>query len=71
MSPEIVSHVVRLYTLKNKGVKLAIDTEFEAFAFTNYREATLFANRLPTMSAIEILIIMDNNIRADSSQWIH
>ena len=63
--PEVISHVVRLYSLIRKPTEFSIDNEIEAFGFLNRESAITFANRLPTMSAFEILMIMglntDNN----------
>lgn len=69
MSPEPVSHAVRLYTLKENDANFVIHTEIEAFSFFTKEEAIDFANRLPKMSALEILMII-NMVPAVDTQRI-
>ena len=62
--PEIISHVVRLYSLVRKPKEFIISDEIEAFGFMDRESAVKFANRLPQMSAFEILMIMGHNTDA-------
>lgn len=61
MSPKFVRYAVRLYTLKDEGHELAIHDEIATFAFTAGQTAIDFANRFQSMSAIEILLLMNAN----------
>jgi hypothetical protein len=63
ISPAASHHVVRLFTLMGEEEKneYFIDKEIDAFSFPNNDIAVEFADRLLTMSAIEMLNIMAVN----------
>ena len=63
----MISHVVRLYSLRREEEKdqYVIDDEIESFAFPDNESAVQFADSLLKMSAIEILRIMSLNHRED------
>lgn len=69
ISPGDISHVVRLYSLKIENNEHVIDDQIEGFAFPSYEEATEFADRLPEMSAINLLMFFrQKQVEADTDE---
>lgn len=54
--------IIRIYLLKlDKGSKeYHIDYELEAFSFNNLQASQEFVERLPSMSALEMLILLNS-----------
>lgn len=71
MSADGVGHVVRVYMSRQENDELIFDFEIEAFAFPSHDSAVAFANQLPSLTAIELLMVqsgydfelMDGNTR--------
>lgn len=61
-------YVVRLYTSRQENDEVIFDHELEAFALPSYESAVSFANRLPKLTAIELLMMQREN-NFISMQW--
>lgn len=59
MTADAVGHVVRVYMLMEERDELVVDFELEAFSFPSHEAAVSFANRLPNLTAIELLMIQN------------
>ena len=57
MSADGVGHVVRVYMSRQENDEFVFDFELEAFAFPSHQSAVLFANRLPSLTALELLMV--------------
>ena len=73
ISPVANRHVVRLYTLMGdeENNEYVNDKEVDSFSFTNEDTAVEFANRLLTMSALEMLNIMAFNKKKNEVAVLH
>ncbi|PUB08348.1 hypothetical protein [Paenisporosarcina sp. OV554] len=58
MYPTSEHPILRIYLLEHIDLGWAIQEELHAFAFLNYDAARLFLEKLPNMSALELLIMM-------------
>jgi len=58
-SADAVGYVLRIYMLKEENDDLLVDFELEAFACPSRDAAVLFANRLPHLTALELLMIQN------------
>lgn len=58
MYPTSEHPILRIYLLEHIDLGWAIQEELHAFAFLNYDTAKLFLEKLPNMSALELLIMM-------------
>ena len=70
-SPEIISHALRLYKLKEESGEFSIDYEIQAFAFPTHEVAASFANRLVNMNAIDILSLIAENSQPATTHTFH
>ncbi|WP_172370101.1 hypothetical protein [Sporosarcina jiandibaonis] len=72
-SPAASRYVVRLFTLmgEEENNEYFIDKEIDAFSFPNNDIAVEFADRLLTMSAIEMLNIMALNQKNYEAGLLH
>lgn len=61
MNPASLRPVLRIYLLENVDSGWMLQEELQAFAFWNYDKAQSFLRDLPTMSALELLIIMNTH----------
>ncbi|WP_342538296.1 hypothetical protein MKY15_19515 [Sporosarcina sp. FSL K6-1540] len=52
--------VIRLYLLNQRNFKYYIEMELEAFAFNDLESAYEFLTNLPNMSALELILMMNN-----------
>lgn len=69
ISPGDISHVVRLYSLKIENNEHIVNDQIEGFAFPNYEKALEFADRLPEMSAIDLLMFFrQKQVEADADE---
>ncbi len=59
MTADALGHVVRVYMLRQENDELIVDFELEAFAFPSHESAVLFANRLPKLTALELLMVQN------------
>jgi len=59
MSADGVGHVVRVYMSRKENDGLIFDFELEAFAFPSHDSAVAFANRLPSLTALELLMVQN------------
>jgi len=59
MSADGVGHVVRVYASRQENDELIFDFELEAFAFPSHDSAVAFANRLPSLTALELLMVQN------------
>jgi len=59
MSADAVGHVVRVYMSREEKHELIFDFELEAFAFPSHASAVLFANRLPSLTTLELLMVQN------------
>jgi len=59
MSADDQGHAVRTYMLEQENDEFIVHFELEAFAFPSHESAVLFANRLPSLSALELLMIQN------------
>jgi len=59
MYPTSEQPILRIFLLENGDVGWGLQDELHTFAFLNYDEAQSFLENLPTMSALELLIIMN------------
>ena len=57
MSAEGVGHVVRVYMSRQENDGFVFDFELEAFAFPSHNSAVAFANRLPSLTELELLMV--------------
>ena len=57
MSADGVGHIVRVYMSREENDELIFDFELEAFAFPSHDSAVAFANRLPSLTALELLMV--------------
>jgi hypothetical protein len=73
ISPAARGHVVRLFTLMGheENNEYFIDKEVDSFSFTNEDTAAEFADRLLTMSALEMLNIMALNQKKNEVALLH
>jgi hypothetical protein len=60
------SPIIRIYQLDKVDNKYLIQNELQAFNFLNYASAKSFLQELPKMSALELLITMNNQKATDS-----
>lgn len=60
------SPIIRIYLLEKVDNKYLIQHEIRAFNFLNYATANSFQQELPKMSALELLIAMNNQKATDS-----
>lgn len=61
LSKDTTGYVVRVYQLSKVNEEFFVDAELEAFAFPNHEAAVSFANRIPGMTAMEMLMIISGN----------
>lgn len=59
MHPTSKQPILRIYLLANVDVGWVLQEELQAFAFTNYDNAQSFLENLPSMSALELLLVMN------------
>jgi len=59
MSADGVGHVVRVYMSRQENDEFVFDFELVAFAFPSHESAVLFANRLPSLTALELLMVQN------------
>jgi len=59
LSADALGHVLRVYLLKEENHELIVDFELEAFKCPSHHAAVLFANRLPHLTALELLMIQN------------
>ncbi|MBO0589053.1 hypothetical protein [Sporosarcina sp. E16_8] len=59
MSADDAGHVVRVYMSREENDEFIFDFELEAFAFPSYESAVAFANRLPSLTALELLMVQN------------
>ncbi|QUW21425.1 hypothetical protein JSQ81_16730 [Sporosarcina sp. Marseille-Q4063] len=73
ISPVANLHVVRLFTLmgEEENNEYFIDMEVDSFSFTNEDTAVEFADRLLTMSALEMLNMMALNKKKHEVGLLH
>ena len=73
ISPVASGHVVRLFSLMGveENNEYFIDKEIEAFSFPKNDSAVEFADRLLTMSALEMLNIMALNQKKNEVGLLH
>lgn len=62
--------IVRIYLITWEDDDWVIETELQAFAFSDIDSANRFVSDLPHLSAIDILILMHGSQRITSSQSI-
>lgn len=56
---------IRLYLLKRIESEYHFEEEIEAFSFLDTSDAMNFVMKLPQMSALELLLMMHGQVRAD------
>ncbi|WP_203248508.1 hypothetical protein [Sporosarcina beigongshangi] len=61
LSADATGYVVRVYLLGKVDGEFKVHDELEAFAFPDHEAAVSFANRLRSMTALELLIIMNGH----------
>jgi len=59
MYPTSEHPILRIYLLENVDLGWTLQEELHAFAFWNYNDAQSFLENLPTMSALDLLIVMN------------
>ncbi|WKA57143.1 hypothetical protein QWY16_11590 [Planococcus shenhongbingii] len=57
--------IVRFYLITIKEDECYIDDELQAFAFPNFNSAKKFAEDAPTMSAIDLMLLMNGSLTND------
>ena len=51
--------IVKFYLIKKSGTEFHVESEIETFKFDNLVPANQFLENLPTMSALELLLLKD------------
>ena len=65
-----IQPIVRIYLITMEEEEWVIETELQAFAFSNIASANKFVSDLPNLSAIDILIRMNGYQSNSSSGFI-
>ena len=68
MHPDSKQPIIRIYLLANVDSGWMFQEELQAFAFWNYEKAQSFLSNLPTMSALEILMIMNSHEETENME---
>jgi hypothetical protein len=60
VKPQLKENIVRIYlTQKNSENQFHITAELEAFQFSSYQTAKAFVNKLPEVTALEMLLLIN------------
>ncbi|MBO0589481.1 hypothetical protein [Sporosarcina sp. E16_8] len=59
MSADGMGHIVRVYMSRQEKDDFVFDFELEAFVFPSHESAVSFANRLPSLTALELLMVQN------------
>lgn len=62
---------IRLYLIKKHDSEYHFEDEIEAFSFLDTATAMNFAINLPQMTALELLLMMNGQVRADENNVMH
>ena len=54
--------ILRIYLLSLKNLEWCIRDELQAFSFTSYANASSFLNSVEEMSAIDLMLFMNNHM---------
>lgn len=57
ISADAEGYLVRMYTSRQENDEIILDYELEAYTFLSHESAVSFANRLPTLTVLELLMI--------------
>ena len=52
--------IVKFYLMKKLGTEFRVDSEIDTFKFDNLEPASRFLENLPTMSALELLLLKND-----------